>query len=193
MRGIAAALTGITVALGVAAVPAWADEDLGLRPSTVRAGGWVTVRLLCDPDSESGMIDGPTSFGEIPIDDLGDGRFEDDIRVPIGTPRGRQPVFGYCDDEDEPTSRASFTVVGGRPHGGAYTGFGGTAPAPVSQPNTPPQAAKAGHAGQTGQTDPGAETGLQRGAPGGALLWAGIGALALGGVAAMRRRTRRRG
>ncbi|MBB5081143.1 hypothetical protein [Nonomuraea endophytica] len=178
MRGIAAALTGITVALGVAAVPARADEDLGLRPSTVRAGGWVTVRLLCDPDAESGMIDGPTSFGEIPIDDLGDGRFEDDIRVPIGTPRGRQPVYGYCDDEDEPTSRASFTVVGGRPHGGAYTGFGGTAPALASRPSP---------------ADQGAESGLQRGAPGGALLWAGIGALALGGVAAMRRRSRRRG
>ncbi|MFI6532491.1 hypothetical protein ACIBHY_08595 [Nonomuraea sp. NPDC050547] len=180
MRGIAAALAGITVALGVAAVPARADEDLGLRPSTVRAGGWVTVRLLCDPDSESRMIDGPTSFGEIPIDDLGDGRFEDDIRVPIGTPRGRQPVYGYCDDEDEPTSRAAFTVVGGRPHGGAYTGFGGTAPTP-----RPAHAAKP--AGQ------GEEAGLQRGAPGGALLWAGVGALALGGVAAMRRRTRRRG
>ncbi|MFD9948587.1 hypothetical protein ACFWYW_32915 [Nonomuraea sp. NPDC059023] len=187
MRGIAAALAGITVALGVAAVPARADEDLGLRPSTVRAGGWVTVRLLCDPDSESGMIDGPTSFGEIPIDDLGDGRFEDDVRVPIGTPRGRQPVFGYCDDEDEPTSRATFTVVGGRPHGGAYTGFGGTAPAPAPQPAN---AAQPGHAAQA---DQGEETGLQRGAPGGALLWAGIGALALGGVAAMRRRNRRRG
>ncbi|MFI6297365.1 hypothetical protein ACIBEJ_37630 [Nonomuraea sp. NPDC050790] len=43
------------------------------------------------------------------------------------------------------------------------------------------------------RTQPGqGEVGLQRGAPGGALLWAGVGALALGGAAAVRRRTRRR-
>ncbi|MFI6503577.1 hypothetical protein [Nonomuraea typhae] len=126
MRVIIATAIGLAVAVpAVGAAAAHADDGLAIWPSKVRAGGWLTVRLRCDPDAETGRIDGPASFGEIPIDGFAGGRWEDDVRVPADTPRGRQPVYGYCDDE--PSGEDVFLVVGGRPRGGAHTGYGGAA------------------------------------------------------------------
>ncbi|WP_157247345.1 hypothetical protein [Nonomuraea typhae] len=126
MRVIIATVIGLAVAVPAAGVaPAHADDGLAIWPSEVRAGGWLTVRLRCGPDTETGRIDGPASFGEIPIDGFAGGRWEDDVRVPAGTPRGRQPVYGYCDGEA--SGQDVLLVVGGRPHGGAHTGYGGAA------------------------------------------------------------------
>ncbi|GAA0919439.1 hypothetical protein [Nonomuraea longicatena] len=101
MRSIAPLFTGFALTFTVAcigAAPARAGGDISIRPASARPGDLVTVRLRCAPETTSGRVNGPTSFGAVPADRFDGGVFERDVRVPERTRKGPHAVFGFCGD-----------------------------------------------------------------------------------------------
>ncbi|WFE21589.1 hypothetical protein O7621_27815 [Solwaraspora sp. WMMD937] len=128
LAGLAAAVLIGTVAAGVDASPAYAGSTyVEADPSTVNAGGRVTIRASCGDDNTSQATVESDAFGRVivmPDQDVLTGQ----VTVPGSKRPGRYPVDLQCQNGN--TATTTLTVTGtAHPTRGPDAGGGGTASA----------------------------------------------------------------